>query len=73
MGGSYESLEHAGCMQLQVQEEMRNGEISLEKYVITKTLKKPPEAYPDARSQPHVEVSPKSSKYFKHSVSSFHV
>nr|XP_043631104.1 DNA polymerase alpha catalytic subunit [Erigeron canadensis] len=40
-----------------VQEEMRNGEIALEKYIITKTLTKPPEAYPDARSQPHVEVA----------------
>lgn len=46
-------------MPLQVQEEMRNGQIPLEKYVITKTLTKPPEAYPDARSQPHVEVSSK--------------
>ncbi|KAG8384365.1 hypothetical protein BUALT_Bualt04G0110500 [Buddleja alternifolia] len=41
----------------QVQEQMRNGQIPLEKYVITKTLTKPPEAYPDARSQPHVEVA----------------
>ncbi|XP_071730497.1 DNA polymerase alpha catalytic subunit [Rutidosis leptorrhynchoides] len=40
-----------------VQEDMRNGEIALEKYIITKTLTKPPEAYPDARSQPHVEVA----------------
>ncbi|KAL6530158.1 hypothetical protein OROMI_028803 [Orobanche minor] len=42
---------------MKVQEEMRNGQIPLEKYVITKTLTKPPEAYPDARSQPHVEVA----------------
>ncbi|KAK2967591.1 hypothetical protein RJ640_030462 [Escallonia rubra] len=40
-----------------VQEDMRNGEIALEKYVITKTLTRPPEAYPDAKSQPHVEVA----------------
>ncbi|XP_047315516.1 DNA polymerase alpha catalytic subunit [Impatiens glandulifera] len=40
-----------------VQEEMRNGQISLEKYVITKSLTKPPEAYPDAKNQPHVEVA----------------
>ncbi|KAK9061861.1 hypothetical protein SSX86_019045 [Deinandra increscens subsp. villosa] len=40
-----------------VQEDMRNGEVALEKYIITKTLTKPPEAYPDARSQPHVEVA----------------
>lgn len=43
------------CMQ--VQEEMRNGEIELEKYVITKSLTKPPEDYPDAKNQPHVQVS----------------
>lgn len=40
-----------------VQEDMRKGEIGLEKYIITKTLTKPPEAYPDAKSQPHVEVA----------------
>ncbi|KAI3799023.1 hypothetical protein L1987_34311 [Smallanthus sonchifolius] len=40
-----------------VQEDMRNGEVALEKYIITKTLTKPPEAYPDAKSQPHVEVA----------------
>ncbi|KAL8247014.1 hypothetical protein R6Q59_008230 [Mikania micrantha] len=40
-----------------VQEDMRNGEVTLEKYIITKTLTKPPEAYPDAKSQPHVEVA----------------
>lgn len=45
---------------MQVQEEMRNGQIALEKYVITKSLTKPPEAYPDAKNQPHVEVSPKN-------------
>lgn len=53
------ALSNAGCMELQIQEEMRNGQIPLEKYVITKTLTKPPEAYPDSRSQPHVEVSRK--------------
>jgi hypothetical protein len=42
---------------IQVQEEMRNGQVALEKYVITKTLTKPPEAYPDAKNQPHVLVS----------------
>lgn len=35
---------------------MRKGEVALEKYVITKTLTKPPEAYPDAKNQPHVQV-----------------
>lgn len=43
---------------MQVQEDMRNGRIALEKYVITKSLTRAPEAYPDARNQPHVEVSP---------------
>ncbi|GMH25198.1 hypothetical protein Nepgr_027041 [Nepenthes gracilis] len=42
---------------VKVQEEMRNGEMALEKYVITKTLTKPPEAYPDAKNQPHVQVA----------------
>jgi hypothetical protein len=36
---------------------MRSGQVSLEKYIITKTLTKPPEAYPDAKNQPHVQVS----------------
>ncbi|KAG6486781.1 hypothetical protein ZIOFF_055361 [Zingiber officinale] len=36
---------------------MRNGEVALEKYVITKTLTKPPKDYPDAKSQPHVQVA----------------
>jgi len=36
---------------------MRNGQVVLEKYVITKTLTKPPAAYPDSKSQPHVQVS----------------
>lgn len=35
---------------------MRNGQVALEKYIITKTLTKPPEAYPDAKNQPHVQV-----------------
>jgi len=34
---------------------MRNGQVPWEKYVITKTLTKPSEAYPDAK---HVLVSP---------------
>lgn len=40
-----------------VQEDMRNGQIALEKYIITKTLTKAPEAYPDAKNQPHVQVA----------------
>ncbi|CAN6456178.1 unnamed protein product [Victoria cruziana] len=42
---------------MQVQEEMRNGEIELDKYVIMKTLTKSPEEYPDAKNQPHVQVA----------------
>ncbi|KAG0452355.1 hypothetical protein HPP92_025019 [Vanilla planifolia] len=40
---------------MKVQEEMRKGEITLEKYVITKSLTKMPEDYPDAKNQPHVQ------------------
>lgn len=29
----------------------------MEKYVITKSLTKQPEAYPDGKNQPHVQVS----------------
>lgn len=36
---------------------MRNGEIPLEKFVITKGLSKHPNDYPDAKSQPHVHVA----------------
>ncbi|KAJ4821496.1 DNA polymerase [Rhynchospora pubera] len=39
------------------QEKMKNGEIDLKKYEITKTLTKPPNEYPDAKSQPHVQVA----------------
>ena len=35
---------------------MNDGEIALEKYVITKSLTKTPEDYPDAKNQPHVQV-----------------
>lgn len=46
------------CLHIQqVQEDMRSGQVALEKYVITKTLTKPPEAYPDAKNQPHVQVN----------------
>jgi DNA polymerase alpha subunit A len=37
---------------------MKNGEIDLKKYEITKTLTKPPKDYPDAKNQPHVQVRP---------------
>ncbi|XP_044469106.1 DNA polymerase alpha catalytic subunit [Mangifera indica] len=42
---------------MKVQEDMRSGQVALEKYVITKTLTKQPEAYPDAKNQPHVQVA----------------
>ncbi|KAL5754943.1 hypothetical protein ACOSP7_023163 [Xanthoceras sorbifolium] len=42
---------------MKVQEDMRSGQVVLEKYVITKSLTKPPEAYPDAKNQPHVQVA----------------
>ncbi|TKY70585.1 DNA polymerase alpha catalytic subunit [Spatholobus suberectus] len=57
-GGSCEDVvESIHNSLMKVQEEMRNGQVSLEKYVITKTLTKPPEAYPDAKNQPHVLVA----------------
>lgn len=37
---------------------MRSGEIPVEEYVIKNRLTKPPEAYDDGISQPHVQVSP---------------
>ncbi|KAL5220905.1 hypothetical protein ABZP36_025618 [Zizania latifolia] len=42
---------------VQVQEQMRGGQIELEKYIITKSLTKAPEDYPDAKNQPHVQVA----------------
>nr|KYP66832.1 DNA polymerase alpha catalytic subunit [Cajanus cajan] len=57
-GGSCEDVVESIHNSLtKVQEEMRNGQVPLEKYVITKTLTKPPEAYPDAKNQPHVLVA----------------
>lgn len=57
-GGSCEDVvESIHNSLMKVQEEMRNGQVALEKYVITKTLTKPPEAYPDAKNQPHVLVA----------------
>eukprot|EP00898_Chlorokybus_atmophyticus_P002051 jgi/Chlat1/2847/Chrsp194S03002 len=41
----------------ELRERMDKDEIPLEKYVITKTLTKPPEDYPDAKNQPHVQVA----------------
>ncbi|KAA8547110.1 hypothetical protein F0562_003539 [Nyssa sinensis] len=57
-GGSCEDVvESIHNSLMKVQEDMRNGQVALEKYVITKTLTKAPEAYPDAKNQPHVEVA----------------
>ncbi|EEF38804.1 DNA polymerase alpha catalytic subunit [Ricinus communis] len=57
-GGSCEDVvESIHNSLMKVQEEMRNGQVALEKYIITKTLTKPPEAYPDAKNQPHVMVA----------------
>ncbi|KAG8054614.1 hypothetical protein GUJ93_ZPchr0001g30249 [Zizania palustris] len=42
---------------VQVQEQMRGGQTELEKYIITKSLTKAPEDYPDAKNQPHVQVA----------------
>ncbi|CAM9990149.1 unnamed protein product, partial [Choristocarpus tenellus] len=36
---------------------MRAGEVPVDKYVITKGLNKAPHEYPDAKSQPHVQVA----------------
>ncbi|OMO56655.1 DNA-directed DNA polymerase, family B, pol2 [Corchorus capsularis] len=57
-GGSCEDVvESIHNSLMKVQEEMRNGQVELEKYIITKSLTKPPEAYPDAKNQPHVQVA----------------
>ncbi|XP_074303278.1 DNA polymerase alpha catalytic subunit-like isoform X1 [Silene latifolia] len=57
-GGSCDDvLESIHTHLLKVQEEMRNGQMGLEKFIITKSLTKPPEAYPDAKNQPHVQVA----------------
>jgi len=36
---------------------VRNGKLGIGKYAITKQLTKDPSAYPDAKSQPHVQVA----------------
>jgi DNA polymerase alpha subunit A len=41
----------------QVSEDVNNGHVQLEKFVITKSLSKAPENYPDAKSLPHVLVA----------------
>ncbi|CAI7845073.1 unnamed protein product, partial [Closterium sp. NIES-53] len=41
---------------------LRAGEVDLTSFVITKTLTKPPSDYPDANSQPHVQVALRRKK-----------
>ncbi|KAJ8662546.1 hypothetical protein O0I10_001507 [Lichtheimia ornata] len=41
----------------QVGEEIRKGEVSLEKFIINKQLTKNPHEYADAKNQPHVQVA----------------
>ncbi|KAL6512953.1 hypothetical protein OROHE_019743 [Orobanche hederae] len=53
-----EVVESIHATLVKVQEEMRNGQTALEEYVIVRTLTKAPEAYPDAKNQPHVQLIP---------------
>ncbi|KAL2611548.1 hypothetical protein R1flu_023240 [Riccia fluitans] len=56
--GSREDVVEAIHNQLRkLQEDMRNGQVELDKYIITKSLTKSPEDYPDAKNQPHVQVA----------------
>lgn len=41
----------------EISRQAKSGEISLEKFIIRKTLSKDPESYPDKNSQPHVLVA----------------
>lgn len=50
---------------------MRTGQIELDKYVITKSLTKQPEDYPDAKNQPHVQVPLALSPSSLHVLESF--
>lgn len=56
-GGSPKDVEVIHNSLMKVQEEMRNEQIPMEKYVITKMLSKAPKEYADGRNQPHVEVA----------------
>ncbi|KAM5577509.1 DNA polymerase alpha catalytic subunit [Rosa sericea] len=56
-GSSEDVVESIHNSLTKVQEDMRKGQVALEKYIITKTLTKPPEAYPDGKNQPHVQVA----------------
>ena len=41
----------------QVGDDVRNGSIPLEKYIITKSLTRNPEEYADTKNQPHVHIA----------------
>uniref|UniRef100_J3L674 DNA polymerase n=2 Tax=Oryza brachyantha TaxID=4533 RepID=J3L674_ORYBR len=57
-GGSCDDvIESIHSSLVQVQEQMRGGQTELDKYIITKSLTKAPEDYPDAKNQPHVQVA----------------
>ncbi|CAM6100645.1 unnamed protein product [Calypogeia fissa] len=57
-GGSREDVVEAIHNELrQLQGDLRNGQVDLDKFTINKTLTKPPEDYPDAKNQPHVQVA----------------
>lgn len=43
---------------------MRAGEVPVSRYVITKGLNKAPHEYPDAKSQPHVQVRENGTRIF---------
>jgi hypothetical protein len=47
---------------LQVREKMDQGQVTLNKFIITKQLTKRPEDYPDAHNQPHVQVALRRAK-----------
>ena len=38
-------------------EKIKNNQIALQKFIITKSLSKLPQHYPDAKNQPHVQVA----------------
>jgi len=52
-----ESLANIHSHLEEIANKMRNNELPLEKYVITKGLSKHPDQYPDSKSQPHVQVA----------------
>ena len=45
------------CDCYQVAERVRERQVPLAKFLVTKQLTKRPEDYPDARNQPHVQVA----------------